>query len=250
MTPNVIVLTNGLSGSSVLTGLIAKSGYWLGDETKLREYNTYENSRLVDLNIRILKHSGFDWAHGLDIPPPSIEKIKQLAESKDQEEYRAFISACDRHQPWLWKDPRLCYTIFFWKHLIDFDNIKLIIMERDLKQIWTGQILRTKVPIPLDKLQIIQRDSYRSCLQFVKEARIPYHELTFEQLILEPEKSLVGLSEFLGKEISMEEFRAIYRGTLYKKRWSGFDYMKARLKFLGYKYLIREVIRFPRRQYG
>ena len=31
LNPNVIILTSGISGSSVLTGLISRAGYWTGD---------------------------------------------------------------------------------------------------------------------------------------------------------------------------------------------------------------------------
>ena len=57
--PNVIILTSGVSGSSVLTGLIAKAGYWTGDTTAKKEYETYENQELIDLNLRLFKESGF-----------------------------------------------------------------------------------------------------------------------------------------------------------------------------------------------
>jgi hypothetical protein len=47
MRKNVIILTSGLSGSSVLAGLIANAGYWVGDETfKKDDYDTFENREL------------------------------------------------------------------------------------------------------------------------------------------------------------------------------------------------------------
>ena len=42
---NVIILTGGLTGSSVLAGVLAAAGYWSGEDTfKKRDYNTYENA--------------------------------------------------------------------------------------------------------------------------------------------------------------------------------------------------------------
>jgi hypothetical protein len=55
---NVIVLTSGLSGSSVLTSLVAKAGYWTGETHKKHDYDTYENTELLDLNLKILAPAG------------------------------------------------------------------------------------------------------------------------------------------------------------------------------------------------
>ena len=62
MPANLIVLNNGLSGSSVLTGLIAQAGYWTGSQTISKQdyatqaYDTHESVDLVQLNQNILSH--------------------------------------------------------------------------------------------------------------------------------------------------------------------------------------------------
>ena len=63
---NVIILTTGLSGSSLITGLIAQGGFWCGDTTVYKHnasgrYETYENSRLVELNDLIVKQTGYNF---------------------------------------------------------------------------------------------------------------------------------------------------------------------------------------------
>ena len=52
MKKNVIILTSGMSGSSVLANLISQAGYWLGDETSKAPFETYENKELIDLRVR------------------------------------------------------------------------------------------------------------------------------------------------------------------------------------------------------
>ena len=53
---NVIILTHGISGSSVVSALLAQAGYWLGEETRIKPgYNTFENSSLVSINENLLK---------------------------------------------------------------------------------------------------------------------------------------------------------------------------------------------------
>ena len=246
MLPNVIILTGGISGSSVLTGLIARAGYWLGDDTKKVAYDTYENSKLVDLNMQILQQSGYFWRDVVDIPSPSIEKIGDVSKSLDISMYKEFVQQCDDHQPWLWKDPRLCYTIFFWKRMVDFRKCKFILMMRDLKQTWTGMIVRGKFAIPIDKLDIIHRDCINASYNFVKREGVQYYGLTFEDLITSPEESIDDINKFIGTHLAISDLRAIYRGPLHRTRWSKRDFFKAKLKFCYYKYGLRDIVRFPR----
>jgi hypothetical protein len=57
--PNVIILTSGITGSSVLSGFLARSGYWSGDTTHKKEYDTFENSELIRLNLQIFQQAGY-----------------------------------------------------------------------------------------------------------------------------------------------------------------------------------------------
>src|SRR4030095_5715458 len=55
MKKNVIVLTHGWSGSSMLAALLGTAQYWLGDETgEKSDYDTFENRRLVELNRQMM----------------------------------------------------------------------------------------------------------------------------------------------------------------------------------------------------
>src|ERR1700686_3366711 len=70
MKHNVIILTSGLTGSSVLTGLIARAGYWPGDRThKKKEFDTYENEELIDLNRRIFEQANYHGNYLMDFSP-------------------------------------------------------------------------------------------------------------------------------------------------------------------------------------
>ncbi len=57
MKRNVIILTSGLTGSSVLSGLISRGGFWTGDTHKKEDYDTYENKRLIELNLSLIPPS-------------------------------------------------------------------------------------------------------------------------------------------------------------------------------------------------
>jgi len=48
----------------------------------------------------------------------------------------------------------------------------------------------------------------------------------------------------LGTKLKLEDLKKVYKGTLYKRRWSIFDYSKAILKSAGYKYILKKNIKF------
>lgn len=251
MKKNVIILTGGLSGSSVLAGLIAAKGYWLGEETKeIKRYSTNENSRLVDLNIEIFKRSGYGWDDALEIPPPSISDIEAVAAYPDLEPFNHFVNECNGHSPWLWKDPRLCYTIFFWKHFLDLNNCQVILMSRSVQQAWTGAVLKGKIPIAFNDLQTIENNCIRHSEAFCKQEQITPIRVTFEELIVNPEETLSRINTFLDSDLSIQDFTSIYKGPIHQTRWSKVDFRKAQFKLAYYKYLKRDTIVFPRKKEG
>src|SRR5713226_606371 len=46
----------------------------------------------------------------------------------DDSPYREFLAKCDEHRPWVWKDPRLWLTIYFWKSLLSLDQCRFILL--------------------------------------------------------------------------------------------------------------------------
>src|SRR5437867_1497162 len=106
MKDNVVILTTGLSGSSVLTGLIARAGYWPGDSTHKKEYDTFENQELVKLNKALIDDAGFKGDYMTQFSPEAIRRVSTIDATAGKDRYRMFINTCDGHRPWIWKDPR------------------------------------------------------------------------------------------------------------------------------------------------
>ncbi len=246
MKHNVIILTSGMSGSSVLAGVISQSGYWLGKATSRAPFDTYENIRLIELNQKILRQAGYFWKDVADIPPPSTQKIKALQEDIDLTEFNYFIDECIQHKPFLWKDPRLSYTIYFWEKLLDLSTFKFFLMTRDLKQSWIGGVLRAKRAISLENQKNIENNCTNQALRFFNEHKLDYCHVTFEDLISNPQNTLAKINRFIDEKLTIDDIQKIYKGSLYSIRWNEIDYLKARLRFLYYRYIAKEEILFPR----
>ena len=248
MKDNVLILTTGSSGSSVLAGIIATQGYWTGNETKKLNFDTFENAELVDLNMEILAASSFKRHDCNDLPQPSIKAIKQLTTHIDLKPFNNFIEKCSRHQPWLWKDPRLSFTIHFWAQIMEINSYKYILMDRDPIQSYTGLILNRKVPMSFTEQSRINQNYIKSCKLFFQDQDkdLPYFRCTFEDLIINPVNLLQRLNTFLDTNMDLQNVKSVYRGDLYYKRYSKLDFLKAKAQYAYWRYFIKDFVTFPR----
>jgi hypothetical protein len=226
---NVIILTSGLSGSSVLTGLIARGGYWAGDETFKKEYDTYENVDLVKLNVNLLRESAYTGRYEMEFREDLLERIGALKSSLSDTPYRDFLTECGRHEPWIWKDPRLWLTIRYWSPMLDWARCKVIVLTRSLVHCWVSTTLRRQIR-SYSSLKRYEKSIEGSILKFLRENRVGYLQTTYEALITSPEETIDKLNAYLGSSLAIDDLRSIYLGRLYERpRSSPVDFLKALL---------------------
>ena len=214
---NIIVLTSGLSGSSVLTHLISRAGYWAGDSTcKKADYNTYENSQLVYLNDLLLKTVDYDKDYSVVVKPEKVAEVEGLLTSIDLSPFQSFIADCDLSGPWVWKDPRLWVTMPFWVHLLPRAGFQVVFLDRSISQRWISELLRRNVQ------SVNYCSTYNSQIKtlikhFVEKNQIPCCELLFDNLIERPESTLKLINDALALELEVDDLKAVYNKPLYKK---------------------------------
>ena len=231
--PNVIILTSGISGSSVLTGLISRAGYWTGESTfKKTEYDTYENQELINLDLELFRHADYTGNYTFDFSADGIARIASLGNTIDDRPFRQFLQTCSLHRPWIWKDPRLWLTIRFWRHLLNLEQCRFILLTRSFSRSWVSSILRRHIRSYASNKRYEQsiRDSLTD---FLKSNELPYLHLTFDNLVVRPEKTIRELNAHLGTELSVADLAAIYTKPLYRApRSSAIDYIKAVLIYI------------------
>jgi len=227
MKKNLIILTSGLSGSSVLAGLLARGGWWVGDETfKKADYDTFENARLIEQNKRLFAQVDYQGHYEMVFDPAEIKLFAGIGQGVDASPYKAFLDECDAHSPWLWKDPRLWLTIHYWQDLIDFNRVRFINLTRDPLQAWISLTNRRQIQeygYLKDYLLGIQSSIQR----FLQENPAEFVELEYEQLLLRPEYTIERLNTFLGATLDISDLRAVYKGRLLKKPKGTVDLLKA-----------------------
>jgi len=229
---NIIVLTSGLSGSSVVTHLLSRAGYWSGHSTsKKLDYNTHENSRLVELNEQLLKSLDYDQGYSKVVKVEKTQQAAELVNTIDISPFKAFIDECSNETPWVWKDPRLWVTMSFWIQLLDKKDFLVMVVDRDLSQRWISENLRRNI------------QSYSYCKQYnmqIKEiidSLISQHGLKsnlliFDMLIKTPELTLSNINAFIGSSLKMDDLLSVYNKPLYKKTRNYHDLLLAILIYL------------------
>jgi hypothetical protein len=214
---NVIILTSGLTGSSVLTGLLVRGGYWPGDRTaKKKDYDTYENADLVHLNLDLFQQADFTSNYQVTFSPDAVERITALAGRMDTEPFRSFARRCDAHQPWVWKDPRLWMTIRFWKQVTDLSSCKFLLLTRSHFQCWVSTNTR-RIIQTYRHTKAYESAVEESTAAFVKENGFSHLRVTYENLIAKPEETIAELNGFLGTKLAVSDLSAVYRGELHKQ---------------------------------
>jgi len=107
------------SGTSVVTGLIEKMGFFLGEKTDLLGPNDdnkkgfFENTNVISQNILLLKGQNCNWHLGLSQYNPNNIKEQDLKEFKSSA--GMIIKELFDKKPYAIKDPRCCLTMDHWK---------------------------------------------------------------------------------------------------------------------------------------
>ncbi len=216
MAHNVIVLTSGLTGSSVLTGLICRAGYWSGDSThKKVDYDTFENEELVQLNLRILQEAGYSGSYVVEFSRDALQRISALVGKNDSAVYDSFVLRCNDHRPWIWKDPRLWLTMRFWKNFLDLSDCRFILLTRGVVQGWVSATLRRQIR-SFGSFRRYEESVQKTITDFFDENDLPYQKIAYEQLIVNPASTIDELNRFLETKLTVEDLKKIYHKPLYK----------------------------------
>lgn len=229
---NVIVLTHGWTGSSVFAALAGAAGGWLGDQTKLKpDYDTFENAELVDLNRLLLRELAPRLDHEHTFDPDSVCLIDRRARHANLAPCRDFVARCNEHRPWVWKDPRLTWTIRVWAPLLDLRQVRFLILTREPLQAWASANLRRHVQSY--RFTTRYNDGItRSNLHFVQSTGAPYLSLSFEDLLLQPQRTLERLNELFGSRLSMADLQAVCKLPLGRRSRRPHDLAMALLIYL------------------
>jgi hypothetical protein len=139
MPRNVIIIGMARSGTSAIAAIFARRGYYMGDsrEEHIREgdshnpFGYFEADDVIDMNVEVLRRVGYEhhntWLFE-QIPASAIDEIRNLTPTY---EHRRFVDGYNQRSPWLWKDPRLCFTLPYWWKLMSPAKTGVVVVRRE-----------------------------------------------------------------------------------------------------------------------
>jgi hypothetical protein len=233
MNNNVIVLTTGLSGSSLVTSFIAQAGYWTGDETVVKDnstgnYNTYENKRLIELNNQLMKTVSYEYNNDAQFHNQAHIIFERAADNVDSSEYLEFINYCNSKGMWIWKDPRLWITIGFWQSIINKNSTKIILLYRDPLSLWISLQNKRQI-VSYSYLKYKESETRNELGNFLERQGLDYFLLCYDKLIEQPDNAISDINQYLNVSLSIDDLERVYKGRLGDKTW---NYMKLVLAIL------------------
>jgi hypothetical protein len=119
------------SGTSLVAGILAASGLYLGPDEQLAEAQAdnpdgfFENSRVLEINEAVLAAFGSAWDRPLSMPAgwASDERLNPLFHRASSLAYQLA-----KKRGWGFKDPRNCLTLPFWRRVAP--GLKVIVCVR------------------------------------------------------------------------------------------------------------------------
>jgi hypothetical protein len=240
-TSNIVVLTTGLSGSSVVTGFLAQKGYWLGDKTIFKSnasghYETYENERLVELNDELLATLNIELNESSWYDADLFERIRKSSKEVDTNEFVKFINYCQQHSMWIWKDPRLWITMGFWGELLQDCDIKYVVVSRQPMSLWVSLINKRQI-VNYSKLRVSERNSHDRIVRYLNNCGFPNTTINYDNLVEHPKAEIHKLNDFLNANYTLKMFSDLYKGKVGGKTFSNKNFIKAVLIYIkNYKF--------------
>jgi len=233
---NVIILTTGLSGSSVVTGLIAQDGYWLGDETVYKSnasghYETYENKKLIELNDELLAFLNIELDESSWYDSELFNRLTNETKILDKSRFIEFISYCQQHGKWIWKDPRLWLTLGFWAPLLSECNVTFIVLSRQPLSLWVSMLNKRQI-VSYFELNKLEEKSSKRIQCYLTSKGFTYNLLNYDMLVQKPQLEMNKLNNFLNSSLTLQDFTKVYRGRIGENTYSLKGLMKAVLIYI------------------
>lgn len=163
---NVLIVGMARSGTSMTSAIFVNAGYFVADNTAedLREADEYnpsgywEASDLIKCNEEIFDLVGFNAGNTWIKQSISDKQADSISTLTPVESHGKVIKNYNQHAPWIWKDPRLCYTLSYWWPLLNPENTSVLLLKREPLEIYKSFLrLKWRTNSQEDKAETLNR---------------------------------------------------------------------------------------------
>ena len=216
MSKNAIIVGMPRSGTSMTTNIFANCGYFIAEnESKdLRsgdEFNPsgyWEAEPLIKANAEIFSSAGYPHDNTWLYDRISSQQKHKIHELEQTDNHKSLVDIYNTNSPWVWKDPRLCYTIGYWWSLMDKDTTRVLLLKRDHEEIYNSFIrLKWRKTSTDSKTDVFKRINDHICAaeEALKKYDIPHITVNYADFKTDPEKTAELISNFFDLNLSSED---------------------------------------------
>jgi hypothetical protein len=235
---NAIVVGAPRSGTSLSAGIFARQGYFVADEGtgELRDpdrhnpFGYWEADGLITRNVALFERVGFPHHNTWGFDAMSDVQAEGLGRLGPSDEDVEFLAQYAARAPFVWKDPRLCFTVGHWWPLFDAATTRVLLIRRrpeSIAQSWWGYFPDGKVDLAVALPRIEQH--YRMAERAIEQKGIPALTVDYEDYLGDASGVAARIGSFFELELTGQDLnvdskldhstargrlaRAIERGT-------------------------------------
>lgn len=216
MAKNALIVGPPRSGTSLASSILAGVGYHVGRIRSPRDrlgddhnpFGYFEADDVVERNADILRRAGHP-SHNTWTAEPitagSREEIHRLRSRRDDAE---LVRTYQRRAPWLWKDPRLCFTLPYWWRLLDPASTVVYLTTRDARHAHSSFLRKGWAePGATERRRVtsLVRQHARAAREAVESLGIPHVRVDYLDYSRDPDLVARKLTAALDVPISPED---------------------------------------------
>ena len=212
---NVLIVGMPRSGTSMVASIFAGRGYHVAeDEGELRpsdEYNPggyWEAESLVERNVEVFQAVGYPHHNTWLCQAAPDDLAQRISALPPLPGHEAFIRSYDRARPWLWKDPRLCYTLGYWWKLLDPETTRVVLTDRDPASIYRSFVrLEWRERSDEAEADVLERvRAHRAAAMSAIDALdIPFLSRPYDTFASEPADVARAITQLVGTEFTPDD---------------------------------------------
>ncbi|WP_179957720.1 sulfotransferase [Exilibacterium tricleocarpae] len=216
MPKNAIIVGVARSGTSMTSSIFTKKGYFVTEDENedLRPADAYnpggywESETLIQENAKLFSAVGFPHDNTWMYDPISPAQADSIAALEPTDAHRNFVASYNKNSPWVWKDPRLCYTLGFWWPLLNPDSTAVILLKRDPEAIYQS-FVRVKWR---EQTEAHRQETYERIRRHLAQAEktvtamnVPHIVVQYEDFKTQPERVLAEINQLFELDLRLQD---------------------------------------------
>ena len=195
--------------------IFAKNGYFATDDPdrELRSGDAHnplgywEAQPLIEANVQVFKAVGYQHHNTWLFDPISDEQAARIPAIAVVAGHRELVARYEAKTPWIWKDPRLCFTLGYWWPLMNPQTTAVLLVRRNVEQIFNSFQRMGWVKSDSDRVRIayLTAAHIAAAESAIARLSIPHLVIKYEDFDAQPARMAQRIGDFFGLGVSASD---------------------------------------------